>query len=113
MKLRTLDEPDVIKMSFGANIVPSTQQLYRISGKGGGQRDPRMYAADYRPSIPDQLARTPPGRTPPRNATTTRQSVGEGSPVAPATPTGLLPDAVYSPKQLQFDSVMDGTDVAA
>ena len=36
MRLRTLGEPDVMKMSFGANIVPSTQQLYRISGKGGG-----------------------------------------------------------------------------
>ena len=107
MRLRTLGEPDVMKMSFGTNIVPSTQQLYRISGKGGGQRDPRMYAADYKPSLPDELAQTPPGRTPPRHATASRQSVTGDGPVAPATPVGLPLGAVCSPRRLHFDT-MDG-----
>ena len=110
MRLRTLGEPDVMEMSFGTNIVPSTQQLYRISGKGGGQRDPRMYAADYKPSIPDELAQTPPSRTPPRHATASRQNVTGDSPVAPATPVGLPLGAVCSPRRLHFDSTMDGVD---
>ena len=59
MRVKCLTGVEVMKMSFGTNIVPATQQRHRIEGKRGGQRDPRMHTADYRPSIPNPLAQTP------------------------------------------------------
>ena len=40
MRVKCLTESELMKISFGATIVLTTQQLHRISGKGGGQRDP-------------------------------------------------------------------------
>ena len=47
--LRSKDK--AMKMFYGVNIMPSTQQVYRKSGKGAGCRDPLRYAADYAPCM--------------------------------------------------------------
>ena len=105
---RSFSEPEVMKMSFGTNIVPSTQQLYRSSGKGGGHRDQRIYAADYRPSIPNQLERTPLTSAPPQRETTTLQNSAGGGHVVAIAPIDPALNGMYSLKQLQYDSESSG-----
>ena len=94
-------------MSFGTSIVLTTQQIYGISGEGGGQRDPLMYAADYRPSIPHQLAQTPSIMTP-------CQAVAEDlragpSPIGHDIVVNPTPIQMCAPRQLRYDNKSDST----
>ena len=69
---------------------------------------PCSYAADYRPSIPNQLERTPLTSAPPQRETTTLQNSAGGGHVVAIAPIDPALNGMYSPKQLQYDSESSG-----
>ena len=68
----------------------------------------RIHAADYRPSIPNQMARTPSTGAPSQKGTTTPRSLTGGGPIVAITPINPTLSGTCSPKQLQYDSESSG-----